>query len=203
VTALLRGLLLGLVRLLVGAQANWQGCAPDHRQRIYFANHSSHLDTLVVIAALPPALRAITRPVAALDYWGSTTLRRFIATDCLNAVLLDRSGRGQGDVLAPLRTALQHGRSLILFPEGTRGTGSIASFRSGLFHLAREFPHIELVPIYLENLQRTLPKGSLLIVPLICTSWFGTPLRLEQNEMRDAFLERARQAVLALARRAS
>jgi 1-acyl-sn-glycerol-3-phosphate acyltransferase len=198
---LLRMLVLGLVRLLAGAQANWQGCAPQHRQRIYFANHSSHLDTVVVIAALPPDLRAETHPVAALDYWGGSRLRRFIAITCLNAVLVDRSGHAEGDALKPLAEILERGHSLILFPEGTRGEGTIAPFRSGLFNLARRFPEAELVPVYLENLHRILPKGSVLIVPLICTSWFGTPMRLAPAESREAFLERARGAVLELSER--
>jgi 1-acyl-sn-glycerol-3-phosphate acyltransferase len=200
-TALLRMIVLGLVRLLAGAQANWQGCAPQHRQRIYFANHSSHLDTVVIIAALPPDLRAETHPVAALDYWGGSRLRRFIAIACLNAVLVDRSGHAEGDALKPLAEILERGQSLILFPEGTRGEGTIAPFRSGLFNLARRFPEAELVPVYLENLHRILPKGSVLIVPLICTSWFGTPMRLAPAESRETFLERARQAVLELSER--
>jgi 1-acyl-sn-glycerol-3-phosphate acyltransferase len=200
-TVLLRMIVLGLVRLLAGAQANWQGCAPQHRQRVYFANHSSHLDTVVVIAALPPDLRAETHPVAALDYWGGSKLRRFIAIACLNAVLVDRSGHAEGDALKPLAEILERGHSLILFPEGTRGEGTIAPFRSGLFNLARRFPEAELVPVYLENLHRILPKGSFLMVPLICTSWFGTPMRLAPAESREAFLERARQAVLELSER--
>ena len=198
---LLRMFVLGLVRLLTGAQANWQGCSPERRQRIYFANHTSHLDTVVVIAALPADLRAETHPVAALDYWGGSKLRRFIAITCLNAVLVDRSGHTDGDALAPLAQVLEQGHSLILFPEGTRGEGSVAPFRSGLFRLARRFPEAELVPVYLENLHRILPKGSVLMVPLICTSWFGTPITLAPTELMAEFLERARQAVLALSER--
>lgn len=200
-SALLRMLVLGLVRLLAGAQANWQGCTPDPRPRIYFANHTSHLDTVVVVAALPPELRRMTHPVAALDYWGATKLRRFIATVCLNAVLVDRSGRRDADPLDPLVRVLEQGHSLILFPEGTRGEGVVAPFRSGLFNLARRFPQVELVPVYLENLHRILPKGSWLIVPLICGSWFGTPLALAAGEAKASFLERARLAVTALGQR--
>lgn len=198
-TRLLCRALLALVRLVAGAQANWQGCAPLPRQRIYFANHSSHLDTVVIVAALPPALRAHTHPVAALDYWGASKLRRLIAVACLNAVLLDRTSRSGAEVLEPLCRLLEQGESLIIFPEGTRSTGQIAPFKSGLFHLARRFPDVELVPVYLENLHRVLPKGSFLIVPLICAAWFGAPLRLNPGEGKDDFLARARRAVTNLA----
>jgi 1-acyl-sn-glycerol-3-phosphate acyltransferase len=190
--------LLVLVRLLAGAQARWQGSAPERHQRIYFANHSSHLDTLVIMAALPAELRADTHPVAALDYWGTTAVRRYIAIECLNAVLVDRSGKAE-DPLQPLAPLLEAGQSLILFPEGTRGTGEIGRFRSGLYNLALRFPTIELVPVYLENLYRILPKKTVLLVPLICTARFGAPVAVLPGEGKDEFLARARAAVVALA----
>jgi 1-acyl-sn-glycerol-3-phosphate acyltransferase len=198
-TAFFRSLLLGIACLLTGARGNWQGCAPTARQRIYFANHGSHLDTVVIVAALPLELRARTHPVAALDYWGASKLRRWIALACLNAVLIDRASVSAAKALEQLCRLLEAGQSLIIFPEGTRGSGSIAPFKSGLFHLARRFPNVELVPVYLDNSQRVLPKGSFLLVPLICAAWFGAPLRVEPGENKDAFLARARAAVVDLA----
>lgn len=199
-TAAVRALLIALVRLLAGAYARWEGCAPDARQqRIYFANHASHLDTLVIFAALPAELRRCTHPVAALDYWGRSRWRRFLAVDCLGAVLVDRSPRPTGDPLQPLADVLVRGESLLLFPEGTRGAGEIGTFRSGLFHLVRRFPAAEPVPVYLENSHRILPKGSPLIVPLICTLHFGAPCPLATGETKAAFLDRARAALAALA----
>jgi 1-acyl-sn-glycerol-3-phosphate acyltransferase len=192
--------LLGVVRLLAGAHADWRDGPPERRQRIYFANHGSHFDTLVVVTALPAELRAETHPVAALDYWGATGLRRFIAVECLNAVLIDRSGRSSTDPLQPPAELLERGHSLILFPEGTRsGDGTVGRFRSGLYNLARRFPQAEPVPVYLDNPRRVMPKGSFLIVPLICTARFGAPLALDPSENRDQFLARARGALIALA----
>jgi 1-acyl-sn-glycerol-3-phosphate acyltransferase len=200
VKSALRFGLLGVVRLLAGAHADWQGCAPERRQRIYYANHTSHFDTLVIVAALPAELRSETHPVAALDYWGVSALRRFIAVECLNAVLIDRSGQSSTDPLQPPAELLARGHSLILFPEGTRGTdGDVGRFRSGLYNLAQRFPQAELVPVYLDNPRRVMPKGSFLIVPLICTARFGAPLTLDPNEDREEFLARARNALLALA----
>jgi 1-acyl-sn-glycerol-3-phosphate acyltransferase len=192
-------LLVGVVKLLVGAYARWVGTAPSGAQRLYFANHTSHIDTLAIWSALPRGLRARTRPIAANDYWGQG-LRRYVATRGFGAVLIDRARENAAtDPLEPLRAALRAGDSLILFPEGTRGTSEVpARFKGGLHRLALEFPGVELVPVYLDNLHRALPKGSLLPVPMVCTVRFGAPLAQIEGEARDAFLARARDAVIAL-----
>lgn len=197
----LRKLLIALVRALVGAGARWVGTQPSPGQRIYFANHSSHIDTVALWSALPPELRLHTRPVAAADYWQKDRLRRYIATKGLNVVFIDRSRSDpRADPLQPLAEALAQGDSLIIFPEGTRHPEPLPGpFKSGLFHLAERFPGVELVPVYLENLHRSLPKGSLFPVPLICTVRFGAVLERIPNESKQAFLERARGAVAALA----
>jgi 1-acyl-sn-glycerol-3-phosphate acyltransferase len=184
----------------VGARSDWRGCEPDPRRRIYFANHSSHFDTVAVMAALPWSVRRLTHPVAARDYWGVSSFRRFIAEKCLRAVLIDRKPPPNSDPLAPLEKLLDEGRSILIFPEGTRAnTDEIATFRSGIFRLAERFPDVELVPIYLDNLSRILPKGSMLIVPITCTARFGTPLHLVPGEEKAEFLRRARAAVVSLA----
>ena len=186
--------LIAITRFIVGGHARWQGCAPEARQRIYFANHSSHLDTVILWASLPRDLRARTHPVAARDYWSKGPLRRFIALRVLNAVLVDREGGA--DPLAPLRAALDAGDSLILFPEGTRSShAEVQPFKSGLYRLATNYPAVELVPVYLTNLARAYPKGAILPAPIICTASFGVPLALTSGETKPAFLERARLAV--------
>ena len=189
------------MRALVGAAPRWLGCQPVACQRIYFANHTSHIDTLAIWSALPPQLRRRTRPVAASDYWGKAGIRRYIALRALNAVLIERNrSAAPGDSLAPLAEALERGDSLILFPEGTRHAQRLpGEFKSGLFHLSVQFPNAELVPVYLENLHRSMPKGTLLPVPLICTVRFGAPLARKQDEDKGAFLARARDAVEHLA----
>jgi len=196
------GAVLGATRLLVGAAPRWVGCGPEPRCRVYFANHTSHLDTVVMCAALPPGLRAVTRPVAALDYWGGSALRRYFAVTCLHAILIDRSGNRDPahDPLEPLLAALNAGESLLIFPEGTRGHERLpVPFRSGLYHLARQVPEAEFVPVYLDNAHRAMPKGAFLPVPLFVSAHFGAPISLQPGETKDAFLARARDAVVALA----
>ena len=194
-------LLIGTLRLLVGATARWIGSAPTNAQRIYFANHSSHIDTIALWSALPPDLRARTRPVAAADYWGTGRFKRYVVLQGLNAVLIKRSRTDPNDnPLEPLFEALDQGGSLIIFPEGTRQHQPLPGpFKSGLFHLAERYPQVELIPVYLENLHRSMPKGTFLPVPITCTVRFGAPLQRIANEDKQAFLDRARDAVIGAA----
>ncbi|MBC7394486.1 MAG: 1-acyl-sn-glycerol-3-phosphate acyltransferase [Variovorax sp.] len=278
-------LLLGVVRLLTGAQARWYGCPPKAEQRIYFANHQSHADLVMIWAALPEELRSITRPIAARDYWANTPFKRWITTEVFNAVYVERGGAPlvpsapaasastkpavptliptariepsmdpiepfmiqvpppapaafavkavqlplialpstepdasassaatatasdaiaspapeAADPLAPLIEALTSGDSIIIFPEGTRGhTGEPQKFKSGLFTLAQLFPEVVLVPAWIDNIQRVMPKGEVVPVPILCSVTFGAPIRLEEGEERRPFLDRAREAVVAL-----
>jgi 1-acyl-sn-glycerol-3-phosphate acyltransferase len=191
--------LLGLVRLLTGAQARWYGCPPKAEQRIYFANHQSHADLVLMWAALPQELRSITRPIAAKDYWTASTFKRWITTEVFNAVYVEREKKGDEDPLQPLIDALESGDSLILFPEGTRGfTEDPQPFKSGLYNLARRFPGVVLVPAWIHNVQRVMPKGEVVPVPVLCSVTFGAPIALGENEPRADFLVRAREAVMAM-----
>ena len=190
-----------LMRVLVGAQPRWIGSRPSPALRIYYANHTSHMDTLALWCALPGDLRAKTRPVAASDYWSGPGLKSYIATRGFNALFIERNAdRRERDPLAPLVEALQRGESLIIFPEGTRRAQALPSpFKSGIFHLAAKVPEAELIPVYLDNLYRSMPKGTLLPVPLTCSVRFGAPLERRPDESKDVFLDRARQAVVDLA----
>ena len=261
--------LLALVRLLTGAQARWWGCPPKAEQRIYFANHQSHIDLVMIWAALPQELRSITRPIAARDYWTSSPLKRWITTEVFNAIYVERGGSAplpadlsvqenpaaapapaervepsldpapapaiapahpaeaaQGQLnldaapepasappperltpgtpeamlpLQPLIDALQSGDSIIIFPEGTRGhTGEPQKFKSGLYTLATMFPDVVLVPAWIDNVQRVMPKGEVVPVPILCSVTFGAPIQVEDGEERRPFLDRAREAVIAL-----
>jgi 1-acyl-sn-glycerol-3-phosphate acyltransferase len=192
-------LLLGFVRVLTGAQARWHGCPPKAEQRIYFANHQSHADLVLIWAALPHELRSITRPIAARDYWTASNLKRWITTAVFNAVYVERERKGEEDPLQPLINALSSGDSLILFPEGTRGFDEEPqAFKSGLYNLAQRFPDVVLVPTWIHNVQRVMPKGEVLPVPVLCSVTFGEPIALQPDEPRTDFLTRARAAVIAL-----
>lgn len=188
-----------LARFFSGYTVRWVDCQPDTCQRVYFANHTSHLDAVVLWSALPYEIRQLTRPVAAKDYWGKTAWKRHLAKS-FNAMLIDRKEikvhqspvdlmiREIGDIY-----------SLIVFPEGGRtDDGEMGEFKSGIYYLAKKRPDLELVPVYMENLNRILPRGEFMPIPLLSSIHIGDPIFLEAGEPKSDFLARARNAVAAL-----
>lgn len=193
--------ILLFARFVTAPRAIWQGIDPAPRQRVYFANHSSNGDFVLLWTVLPAPLRRRTRPVAALDYWLASPLREFVGREVFNAVLIDRrpEARTQNPV-DQMVAALDEGSSLILFPEGKRNSGDelLLPFKSGLYHLAKARPEVDLVPVWIANLNKVMPKGEIVPVPLICTLTFGAAIHLAEGETKDAFLARAAAALLAL-----
>lgn len=199
-TDLVAMLLAAAARILSGATVRWIDSQPDDCQRVYFANHTSHLDALVLWALLPPELREITRPVAAKDYWEKGAVRRYLANEVFHALLIDRKEIKvhQSPVDAMLR-AMGDKYSLIVFPEGQRNTGEeIGEFKSGLYYLCKKRPELEAVPVHIDNLNRVLPRGEFLPVPLLSCITFGPPIWLEAGESKVNFLIRARESVKRL-----
>ena len=188
-------------RAITAVRGNWASEGPSLKQRIYFANHASHGDFILIWAVLPPRLRSRTRPVAAADYWLKTPLRRFIGCEVFDAVLIDRDrDRRERDPVEVMVGALDQGASLIVFPEGTRNETDqkLLPFKSGLYHLAKARPGVELVPVWIHNLNRVMPKGEFVPIPLICKVSFAPPMHLEAAEAKEDFLARARLALLSV-----
>ncbi|WP_160107221.1 lysophospholipid acyltransferase family protein [Pseudomonas izuensis] len=193
--------LIAVLRLLIGVNARWEGPPDLSRQRIYYANHTSHMDTLAIIAALPPEARVNVKPVAAADYWGKNRFLSYISRQGLNAVLIERNPAPGTNVLEPIFDVVRAGYSIIIFPEGTRSTQALpGAFKSGLYRLGESFPDVDLVPIYLENLHRSMPKGKHVPLPILCTIRIGNPLQRIEGEDKQAFLERARDAIVRLSK---
>ncbi len=188
--------------LITGVRTHWLGCEPAKRPRIYFANHNSHGDFILIWSCLPANLRALTRPIAGADYWMKSSFRKFVGCNVFNALLVERAPKGVNrHWMDPITSALEAGSSVIIFPEGTRNTtgNTLLPFKRGIHQLALACPDAELVPVWIENINRVLPKGDVLPVPLICSVTFGTPLHIGPDEPRGAFIQRAEKALLASA----
>lgn len=193
----------GMCRFITGAEAEWH-CDPDvSGPRVFFANHASHLDVVLIWSALPSRRRGDVRPVAGKDYWDGGPVRRFVADRVFHAVLIERGGnvralpaaRASIDAMA----AELDRHSLIVFPEGTRSRdGAVGEFKGGLYHLARRRPDVDLVPVFVGNTGRILPKGEVLPVPMLSRVVFGVPLRASESEDKRHFLCRARDALVRL-----
>jgi 1-acyl-sn-glycerol-3-phosphate acyltransferase len=196
-SGLVRNSLALLARFISGASVRWLDSQPDTCQRVYFANHTSHLDAVVLWSALPPEVRVLTRPVAAKDYWTAGPIRRFLSGRVFNAILIDRTDikvhRSPVDLMT---REIGHQYSIIVFPEGGRSSGpDVQEFKSGLYYLCRRRPDLELIPVYIDNMNRILPRGEVLPVPLLTSITFGPPMWLEAGEPKHHFLARAREAV--------
>lgn len=191
------------VSFITGVRPKFEGdIAFSPEKKVYFANHASHGDFVMVWISLPKPWRKLARPVAGADYWLKGKIRRFVIQQVFNGLLIMRNGNDPKAITAQMTAALQEGSSLIIFPEGTRNTDDdvvLLPFKSGIYHLARENPDVQFVPIWIDNINRVLPKGKLVPVPIICSVNIGQEMQLFPGESKDEFLQRARDAMLALA----
>jgi 1-acyl-sn-glycerol-3-phosphate acyltransferase len=113
-----------------------------------------------------------------------------------NAVLVDRAANGKNPI-APILEALKEGYSIIIFPEGTRNKeDELLAFKAGIYLLAKAYPHIEIVPIWLDNLKRVMPKGHLLPLPFLCALTAGEATTIKENEGKEGFLQRLREGLI-------
>lgn len=145
---------------------------------IVAANHNSHLDVFALFSLFPLKRVKRVHAVAAADYFGHGMKGR-LARYIFGAILIDRSGsQKHHDLLTPALKALEHGDCLVIFPEGTRGKpGEIAPFKSGVGRLAEAFPNIPIFPVFLGGIERALPKGHALLVPMSFTITCLEPVR--------------------------
>ena len=193
--------MIAVAKLVTGARSLWQ-TPPEAGPTLYFANHNSHADFALVWATLPRDLRYATRPVAGADYWLAKPLRRFVGVEVLNALMIAREGGNlrENNPVRQMSAALQAGDSLIMFPEGTRNMSEkpLQEIKSGIYHLAKACPDARFVPVWIDNVQRVLPKGMIVPIPLACTVRYGAPLQFVPDMGKKGFLDLVRESLLNL-----
>jgi 1-acyl-sn-glycerol-3-phosphate acyltransferase len=183
---------------LTGADVIGREHLPRTGPAIIAANHSSHVDTLLLLTIFPPRAMARLRPVAAADYFLRGPLIGWFSRKLVGIVPIERHADGREDVLAPAREALAAGDIVIIFPEGTRGAGDdeLGPMKVGVARLAAAFPSAPVTPVWIEGAGRVLPKGALLPAPMNCTVLAGPPIAWSGD--RDVFMEALRESLLAL-----
>jgi 1-acyl-sn-glycerol-3-phosphate acyltransferase len=165
------------LRLIIGVKYYNRAALLKHRTVIIVSNHNSHLDTMALMSALSFFRIAETKPVAAADYFGGSRIKSFCSRLFVNALLIPRDAK-QGEVnsFRLMTEALDKKRSLIIFPEGTRGEpDKMQAFKRGIGLLLKKRKQIPYVPVYMKGLGTALPKGRFLIVPFESDIYIGEP----------------------------
>jgi 1-acyl-sn-glycerol-3-phosphate acyltransferase len=163
---------------------------------IFVANHTSHLDTPLLLAALPLRLRLRLRAAAAADYFFTSWWKGALVTMLFNAFSFERRGFVG---LHCARQLLKDGYSVLLFPEGTRSKdGQLQPFKCGIGRLALA-THVCVVPVWIEGAHAAMPKGAHLAHKHLVEIRFGAPLQFEQGLDQASVVAAIEQQVRALA----
>tara|TARA_X000001036_G_scaffold92123_1_gene84586 strand:- start:12 stop:632 length:621 start_codon:yes stop_codon:yes gene_type:complete len=172
----------------------------NKKQFILIANHNSHMDTMAIMSAIPSRYIHKVHPIAARDFFGGSLFKKILMRYLVNATLIKRDRDDpNNDPIDSMDKMLKKSRSLILFPEGSRGIpGVMAKFKKGLGYLIQRNPEINVIPVYLDNVYKTLPRGKNLILPYNCSIKFGDPIKFKSMEMDDILLssEKAMQKLM-------
>ena len=187
------------LRILIGLRYYNNKSLKNIKQFILIANHNSHMDTMAIMSAIPSRFIHRVHPIAARDFFGNNLFQRILMRYLVNATLIRRDREDPNrDPINDMNKMLSKKRSLILFPEGTRGIpGIMSSFKAGLGYLVQNNPEIDVIPVYLNDVYKTLPKGKKLILPNNCSITFGEPIKFKSFEMAD-ILDTAEKAILKL-----
>jgi 1-acyl-sn-glycerol-3-phosphate acyltransferase len=187
-----------LAQVFASAQVHGRQHLPAVGPAIIAANHTSHVDTLLLLTIFPAATLRRVRPAAAADYFLKTPLSSWFSRRMLGIVPVARDRVSDGeDILAPAREALANGDIIIVFPEGTRGdSGDIGRLKNGVARLAEAFPEAPVIPVWIQGAGRVLPKGTFIPVPMNC--WVGACEPIYWQGRRTPFMDALRDSLLKL-----
>lgn len=186
------------LQLILGVQFSDSNAMETEEQFILVANHNSHADTMALMASVPTKSLANTASIAAGDYFGKNKLMSFFMRFLVNAKLIDRKNGGR-DVIEQMDRSLKRGRSIIIFPEGSRGEpGVMQDFKKGVAILLQKNPSIPYIPVYLDNLDKIMPKGDPFIIPYCSNVLVGRAKRIRGGETLEEILETMRREITDL-----
>ena len=189
-----------LARLFASADVHGREHLPKVGPAIIAANHTSHVDTLLLLTIFPARTLRRVRPAAAADYFLKTPLSSWFSRRLLGIVPVARDKVAAGeDILAPARAALAAGDIIIVFPEGTRGGSEgdgIGRLKNGVARLAEAFPEAPVIPVWIQGAGRVLPKGTFIPVPMNC--WVGASAPIYWQGRRTPFMDALRDSLLEL-----
>ena len=178
------------LKIFIGLKYVNEETLKNKKQFILIANHNSHMDTMAIMSAIPSRYIHKVHPIAARDFFGGSLFKKILMRYLVNATLIQRDRDDpNNDPIDSMDKMLKKSRSLILFPEGSRGTpGVMSKFKKGLGYLIQRNPEINVIPVYLDNVYKTLPRGKNLILPYNCSIKFGDPIKFKSMDMEDILL---------------
>ena len=186
------------LKIIIGLKCYNNEILRKKKQFILIANHNSHMDTMAIMSCMP--FRYINRvhPVAAEDFFGGSRFKEILMRYLVNATLIPRKSANSDDDVDPIKVMsnlLEKGRSIIIYPEGSRGTpGVMSDFKKGIGYLVKKNPTVDVIPVYLDGLHKTLPKGKHLILPYNCRIIFGDSINFNSFDL-DNIISNAEKAI--------
>jgi 1-acyl-sn-glycerol-3-phosphate acyltransferase len=184
-------LMRGFLRIIVGVKYMNKEVIKKEKQFIIVSNHNSHLDTMALMSSLSYRQLSKTHPIAAGDYFGDSPTKSFITRLFTNAILIRRTKDGSTEnPIDMMSRAINEGRSLILFPEGSRGEPEqMQEFKKGIGILLQKHPNLKYIPVYMRGMGKVLPKGEKLLVPFDTYVIFGEPACIQSSEITEIVRE--------------
>ena len=179
----------------------WLGLTVRHRERlptrgpaIIDANHNSHLDTVALLSLFPLEDVPNVRPVAAADYFMKPGFMRWFSLNVIGIIPVSRGGVVEGvDPLAECYAALERGEILLIFPEGSRGEPEkMAELKSGISFIAKRFPTVPVIPVFMRGLGKSMGKGTFIPIPFFVDVFIGRPFSWTGE--KTSFMDRLREA---------
>jgi len=177
------------LKIFIGLKYNNRNVLKKKKQFILIANHNSHMDTMAIMSSIPSKYIHRVHPIAAADFFGGSKFKEKLMRYMVNATLIPRKRPESNEDIDPVQVMsnlIEKGRSIIVYPEGSRGTpGVMTGFKKGIGYLINKNPYVDVIPVYLDGIHKTLPKGKNLILPYNCEIIFGDTIQFDSFEVDD------------------